>query len=164
MSAYRQYKHGIRARSGAPVMDIETGEPLKLTSGEAIAKSLGFYPDRLAQQRDVQNYLNYKEGEQRNRTQAWADRWVLAGIYYSEEEAREIRRGIVEEIVNYNMKMHRRGRTQDELGPDNIMAILEEAGVLKKIEDREDYINLPSQQLLPDFIEAIRKQYGIKGD
>jgi len=160
MAAYRMYTQGVRTRSGKPYIDLETGGLMQLTGAEAAKKAMGFQPGRLAEQRDIQEFLMLKTHEQQARKQAWADRFVLAYLNHDPDGMLEI----VAEMEGFNALMRKRGRDEDvipltkkqakEMGLDS------SASMDAAIKSRMKPWNIPAKSMLDVFKKVHEQYYG----
>ncbi len=96
LAAWRLYTTFATSRGGRPVLDIETLEPMKLTAREAAFKAAGFYPQRLAEQREIQETLETIKRKRTERKQAWADRYNIARLEGNEKKMKKIEQEIIE--------------------------------------------------------------------
>ena len=146
IAAYRLYEEGARTRSGRTILDLETAEPLKLMLDETVWKALGFQPVRLAEQWDIQKALDQFYGERMAKKQNWADRYWLAFLNDDSEEMDSI----TQEILDYNNKAQRRGRTEDEISVSEMDDMLQA---------RTRPVNVPARGMLPKYQEILQKYY-----
>jgi hypothetical protein len=145
LAAYRMYTQGIRTRSGEAIVDIQTGEPLKATPGEAARKAVGFQPTRMAEQWDINQFIRNKTKERTNRKQLWTDTFFLA---YLNKDLGGMKQ-VISDINTHNEGMIKRKREND------IIPISELDEMLK---NRMGIANVPQRSMLNALIE-IRKQY-----
>jgi hypothetical protein len=112
LAAWRLYHQGATTRSGRPigniesVLDLEADQRLKLTETEALLKSLGFQPDRLARERDRETMVRIIAQDQTQRKTRWADRLYLALKSGDADSAREV----LTEIADHNARLRARGQ------------------------------------------------------
>jgi len=146
LAAYRLYEEGSRARNGRIILDLESGEPLKITSGEMVRKLLGYQPIRMAEQYDIKKALDQFYGDRQKLKQNWADRFWLSFLNDDKEEMLNI----TQEITDYNAKMERRGRNDDMISVDEMDDMLT---------TRARPLNIPAAYMLPKYQDILDKFY-----
>ena len=145
LAAYRMHRQGIRSRSGKPVVDVESGGILKLTRREAITKTLGFQPLKLAEQWDIADFVNKKHKERIQRKQTWVDKFFLGFLNKDIEAMKEV----LQDFNTHNASMKKRGRDNDIIDMKELDNMLRE---------RMQIANIPAKSMLETFAK-IRKQY-----
>lgn len=146
LAAYRLYDEGMRTRGGRIILDLESGEPMQMTSGEMIRKMLGYQPIRMAEQYDLQKALNQFYGDRLKLKQNWADRFWLSFLNDDPDEMLNI----TQEIVDYNAKMEKRGREND-------MISVKEMDDMLTVRTRP--VNIPPMMMMPKYQEILNKFY-----
>jgi len=135
-AAYRLFKKGAFSRSGRPIISLRTGKQLKLTKAEAIKKALGFYPLRMAEEREIQETVDIVKRQRMEKKQEWADRYVVAYLLNDTEEYQKI----YKEWQEWNRKMVEVGRPEDQIPWEELS---------RMIERRMRPLNIPPQYMLP---------------
>lgn len=149
LAAYRLYEEGAKTRSGRIILDLESGEPLQMTTGEMVRKMLAYQPLRMAEQYDIQKGLDQLYGDRMKLKQNWADRYWLSFLNDDKEEMLNI----TGEIVDFNAKMTKRGRD------DEVISISEMDNMLTT---RARPVNIPAKYMMPKYQDILNKFYNRK--
>ncbi len=137
LAALRLYREGATARNGRIVWDFDGMQQMKLTEWEAIAKGLGFTPDRMLREYDRGLMAKMLSTSDVKRKQAWADRYYLAAKSKDLEGMAEV----TQEIADYNAKMQARGQGDQKIDVRSF---------LRMIETRAMPVNWPSRKEVPE--------------
>jgi hypothetical protein len=117
MAARRLGQEGATTLAGRPILTKDS-EPLRLTLPEALAKSMGFQPVRLAEHQQTARIARSLEEDRRDQVQNLAGKLAQA-IRNQDEEAYQ---DAIQEMNTYNQKMLARGRLADLITPKAVMA------------------------------------------
>lgn len=145
LAAIRMYTQGAATRSGRPIVDHEFHRQMKLNEYQAILKSLGFQPDKLARQYEIKAFLDEVYAKKQALKSQWADRFVLAAQSGDKDGMDEV----LEEIDRYNRRMDVRGRPDMKISGEELDPMLN---------TRVQPVGLPSESMLGTY-ERIWKQY-----
>lgn len=113
IQAYGLTTEGLKTKYGRTVSDIETGQPFKLSTEEAILRGLGFRPIRLAEMQDLRYYgtkIAKKYDEWRTR------------IYSQLRNAKDFEdmKKVTDEIVEFNKSILEYGGAIAPITPESI--------------------------------------------
>jgi hypothetical protein len=144
LAAWRLYSQGAATRRGSPLIDLETGEQMRLSAYEAALKAMGFQPERTSRAHEVRRYAETLGADRTARKQAWIDRAALAARIKDETGIREV----LEEIAAYNATMERRNRPAQMVTPNEVAE-----GAMRRLEPS----NVPKGDTLRAFWTLYRQ-------
>lgn len=110
MGAYRKATEGVTTRTGRQVFDAQ-GQPVKLSTGEAVGKGLGFQPVRPTIQREINDYLY----NMRQNQQELGDKWASRMINALRTNDRNVYNQVMTEVMDYNQRAVKRGEPPIEI-------------------------------------------------
>jgi hypothetical protein len=147
LAAWRLYSRGMHTRRGNPVLDLETAGPLRLNEAETALKALGFQPDKIREQFDLERTLKIIGGEKQIQKQRWADRLYLAAQQGDMPALQEV----MQDWQQYDRAVRADGRDDLRIA-------------WKDIEDlannRARPINAPGKTMLDTYGRIWRQYYG----
>jgi len=147
LAAYRIHKYGHFTRSGSPFVDLTSGKLVRLTKGEAIAKAVGFQPEKLSKNWRLADAIRELGENELDRNQNWANRYVLGIIQKDFDASNEV----IDEIVAFNNKMDRQGTPEKKLDEKRWKSL---------ISSRMKAANIPPKHLWPEAKELLEKWEG----
>lgn len=147
LAAIRMYTQGAATRSGRPIVDHEFHRQMKLNEYQAILKSLGFQPDKLARQYEIKAFLDEVYAKKQALKSQWADRFVLAAQSGDKDGMDEV----LEEIDRYNRRMDVRGRPDMKISGEELDPMLN---------TRMQPVGLPSESMLGTYERIWQQYYG----
>ena len=143
LAAYRM-SQGARTRAGAPLIDVTTREPLKLTGPEAVLKGFGFQPDRINRGYEQMRLAEGMQAARRDTLKHWAERFNLA-LLNGDEQARA---QILLEVADYNRQIETRKQWDLRIEP---------AELLSRVRALQRPANLPTERELETYLRL----YGV---
>ncbi|MBU1003035.1 MAG: PLxRFG domain-containing protein [Proteobacteria bacterium] len=144
MKAYRLHSEGAYSASGRPINIPGESGPMKLTTGEAIAQGIGFYPLNRAKSYDLYKTVEELKVYRLNKQ----DELVREYLEAVREKDGEARAKVLSEWREWNRKMKDDGRPEFMIKP------------LPELSRRREKANQPSRQMRPRA-EKLKSAYGL---